>query len=178
MAKVTPFELLMHAFTVNGPARKLSLKQKGEAIELASRFYANEDYENCALSLLRTSDNPLTASVDILTQIYCNVFSYTADSPHDKQLMVTRIARGVSIIAPEELSYNEKLEKLLIKTIESCNEEKFAAFLNEEKSSNALAQLEEVMPDVFARMLSMFNHGNEEVSPLGQDGKEDESDAE
>lgn len=176
MAK-SPFDQLMSAFEDYAARKPLSLKQKGKALENALMFYNQGNYTDCAKSLVRTSDETLVASVDILTQIYCNVFSYRADSPHDKQLMIERIARGVSIIEPEELSYNEKLEKLLIKTIESCNEERFLKYLHNEKLSNNLAQLEEALPaDVFAKML--YVHEHQEVSPLGQDGKEEEIDAE
>ncbi len=175
----TPFEQLMQAFEDHSQAeerRPLSLKQKGEAIEQARDFYRKGDYTNCAQSLMTISDDPLVAPVDIATQIIG--FSRKLDNNNPAHIKFAQEVFHAEFrrTETEGMSRNEALKAYLTRLIQTSDKKMFLEFLNEEKSSNAVAQLEEAMPaDLFARMLSMFNH--DEVSPLGDDGKE-ESDTE
>lgn len=174
----SPMDALMAAFTLNHPVNKLSLKQKGEAIEQARDFYRKGDYINCAQSLLTISDDPLIAPIDIATRMLGFAGGFNCNNQPEIEIVQEMFLEGLQKIK-QDMSYNkmshgEQLKAYLTTLIQISDKTMFLKFLEQEKSSNALAQLEEAMPaDVFARMLSMFNHGDHEVSTLGEDGKED-----
>ncbi|MDA9163352.1 hypothetical protein N9N97_00505 [Rickettsiaceae bacterium] len=138
------------------------LKQQGEAIEAAIKSYNKKNISECAEFLVRTCPDQLIAPIDILTKIIH--FKYGAN-----ELEVGDFVTRCVVQLKSHLPYDKHLMLVLIKEISETSFEVFQQFLMQNKSENALAQLQEAMPqDAFASMLAMFSQ-----SSLEDEGKEE-----